>query len=151
MCLGLANGYIEPQKRSGSVSLIDGHIDPDTSEMTPQEALSIVEGYERALKEDQEFLNNGDEFHIEALKVCDVVKQALEKQIVKKPRTQFDRIKGMNVEKLAKLLIYANDGDFIVDVCDERNCKECDDKNNTCSGNCIQAVIKWLESEVEEK
>lgn len=33
MCLGLANGYIEPKKKSGSASLVDGHIDPIESEL----------------------------------------------------------------------------------------------------------------------
>ena len=68
-----------------SVSLINGHIDPNTSRMTPQEALAWVEDYEKAIKEEQAIVNNGDEFHVEALKVCEVVKQALEKQIPKKP------------------------------------------------------------------
>lgn len=33
MCLGLANGYIEPKKKSGSASLVDSHIDPIESEL----------------------------------------------------------------------------------------------------------------------
>ena len=66
-----------------SVSLINGHI--DRGSMTPQEALAWVEDYEKAIKEEQAIVNNGDEFHVEALKVCEVVKQALEKQIPKKP------------------------------------------------------------------
>ena len=70
---------------SGSVSLVNGHIDSDTKRMTPQEALKWVEDYEKAIKEEQAIVNNGDEFHVEALKVCEVVKQALEKQIPKKP------------------------------------------------------------------
>ncbi|MBO5463770.1 MAG: hypothetical protein J6A49_10720 [Clostridia bacterium] len=65
-----------------SVSLINGHI--DRGSMTPQEALAWVEDYEKAIKEEQAIVNNGDEFHVEALKVCEVVKQALEKQIPKK-------------------------------------------------------------------
>ena len=69
---------------SGSVSLVNGHIDSDKNEMTPQEALAWVEDYEKAIKEEQAIVNNGDEFHVEALKVCEVVKQALEKQIPKK-------------------------------------------------------------------
>ena len=69
---------------SGSVSLVNGHIDSDKNEMTPQEALAWVEDYEKAIKEEQAIVNNGDEFHVEALKVCEVVKQAIEKQIPKK-------------------------------------------------------------------
>lgn len=75
---------------SGSVSLVNGHIDPIEKEMTPQEALAWVEDYEKAIKEERAFLNNGDEFHIEALKVCKVVKQALEKQLSKKPKKRKD-------------------------------------------------------------
>lgn len=70
---------------SGSVSLVNGHIDPVEKGMSPQEALAWVEDYEKAIKEEQAIVNNGDEFHVEALKVCEVVKQALEKQIPKKP------------------------------------------------------------------
>lgn len=65
-----------------SVSLINGHI--DRGSMTPQEALAWVEDYEKAIKEEQAIVNNGDEFHVEALKVCEVVKRALEKQIPKR-------------------------------------------------------------------
>ncbi len=64
MCLGLASGYHEPEK-----------------EMTPEKALEWVKDFEKSIKEEQAIVDNGDEFHIEALKVCEVVKQALEKSI----------------------------------------------------------------------
>ena len=89
---------------SGSVSLVNGHIDSDKNEMTPQEALAWVEDYEKAIKEEQAIVNNGDEFHVEALKVCEVVKRALEKQIPKKPMTQFEKLKQMNTDEAATFI-----------------------------------------------
>ena len=109
---------------SGSVSLVNGHIDSDKNEMTPQEALDWVEDYEKVIKEEQAIVNNGDEFHVEALKVCEVVKQALEKQIPKK-------LDGKDEDDL---------------VCGCHKCGEVNalwkmngDRNRYC-GNCGQAI-----------
>ncbi len=92
MCLGLATGYREPtdKKERTYADLKQPHFPENKidTELTSDDfikALEWVEDYEKAIKEEQAFLNNGDEFHIEALKVCEVVKQALLKQIPKKP------------------------------------------------------------------
>ena len=63
--------------------------------------------------------------------------------------TNFERIKSMSVEQLAKLLIDTNNGDFIVNICDCMYCDECNEESVKCSGRCDKAIIKWLESEVE--
>lgn len=69
------------------------------------------------------------------------VQSVAEECIDHKPITQFDRIKAMSVEELAKLLC---------------NCSDCG--NGRCYGNdlCTQGdgasngIVKWLESEVTE-
>ena len=65
-----------------------------------------------------------------------------------KPMTQYDRIHSMSIEELAELIVYINDGDLLVDICDAAYCKECVDTEVKCSGNCLNAIIKWLKSEV---
>ncbi len=61
--------------------------------------------------------------------------------------TNRDRIKNMSPEELAEFLDYTNDGDFFVDICHEKYCKDFNRETQSCSGNCKPAVIKWLESE----
>lgn len=65
--------------------------------------------------------------------------------------TNFEKIKAMSAPELAKLIDYTNDGDLFVDVCDAAYCEEYSKESVKCSGNCVKAVIKWLESEVEGK
>lgn len=64
---------------SGSVSMVDGHIDPDKNEMTPQEALDLLNNVEFA-----EQYQGKDEYGTMLL-MC---KDALEKQIPKKPHKE---------------------------------------------------------------
>lgn len=91
MCLGLATGYREPteNKERTYADLKQTHfpenkIDTELTSDDFLKALEYVKEYEQAIKEEQDFLKNGDEFHVEALKVCEIVKQALEKRIPKK-------------------------------------------------------------------
>jgi hypothetical protein len=56
-------------------------------------------------------------------------------------QTNFDRIKAMSVEELAKLLCYCSD-------CGNGRCygdKLCTYSDGACNG-----LVKWLESEVQE-
>lgn len=64
--------------------------------------------------------------------------------------TNYERIKSMSVEQLAELLSDANDGDFMVNICDSMYCDECNEESVKCSGQCDKAIINWLESEVSE-
>lgn len=91
MCLGLATGYREPADKKEctyadlkQIHFPENIIDTELTSDDFLKALEYVKEYEQAIKEEQDFLKNGDEFHVEALKVCEVVKQALEKQIPKK-------------------------------------------------------------------
>ncbi len=72
---------------SGSVSMVDGHIDPDTNKMTPQQAIKYFED-EILMLENAPNLN-GCEMRREwreQLEICKMAKQALEKQMPKKPK-----------------------------------------------------------------
>lgn len=72
---------------SGSVSLINGHIDPDKKGITPQQAIKYFED-EIFMLENAPNLNGcemTDEWR-EQLEICKMAKQALEKQIPKKVR-----------------------------------------------------------------
>ena len=63
----------------------------------------------------------------------------------KKPQTNADSIRAMSDEELAKLLLDADQGNFTVDLCDERFC----DLGN-CSHDCTAAALKWLKQPAEE-
>lgn len=60
---------------SGSVSLINGHIDPNTSRMTPQEAINIIE--------DVTWQDNGRHYG-KIAPAREIAISALEKQMPKK-------------------------------------------------------------------
>lgn len=84
MCLGLATGYREPADKKEctyadlkQIHFPENIIDTELTSDDFLKALEYVKEYEKAIKEEQAIVNNGDEFHIEALKVCEVVKQAL--------------------------------------------------------------------------
>ena len=70
---------------SGSVSMVDGHIDPDKKGITPQQAIKHFED-EVLMLENAPNLNGcemTDEWR-EQLEICKMAKQAIEKQIPKK-------------------------------------------------------------------
>jgi hypothetical protein len=57
--------------------------------------------------------------------------------------TQFERIKQMNIEKMAELFF---------GLCHSKNCYDCP-LTNSCGfdyGSRFSGWVKWLESEVEE-
>lgn len=64
-----------------------------------------------------------------------------------KPQTNADRIRSMSDEELAKLLLEADQGNFTVDVCDEKYCVP---ESHKCPHDCTAAAIKWLQSPVKE-
>lgn len=136
MCLGLATGYREPteNKERTYADLKQTHfpenkIDTEITSDDFLKALEYVKEYEQAIKEEQDFLKNGDEFHVEALKVCEVVKQALEKQIPKKPKTETIN-RGIDISGE-----YDIDSNYICPCCgaivgdyetEEHYCNSCD-------------------------
>ena len=61
-----------------------------------------------------------------------------------KPKTNADRIRVMSDEELVKFLLAADQGNFTVDVCDERFC----DLGN-CDNDCTAAALKWLQQPAE--
>ena len=70
---------------SGSVSLVNGHVDPDKKGITPQQAIKYFED-EVLMLENAPNLNGcemTDEWR-EQLEICKMAKQAIEKQIPKK-------------------------------------------------------------------
>lgn len=73
----------------------------------------------------------------------DGVQQGLPSNYKAKPMTNADRIRAMSDEELARFLLAADQGNFTVDVCDERFC----DLDN-CSHDCT-AALKWLQQPAE--
>lgn len=63
--------------------------------------------------------------------------------------TNFEKIKAMSVEEMADLISTTNDGDLIVDICASAYCEEYSEETVKCSGNCRNAIIKYLESEAD--
>ena len=67
------------------------------------------------------------------------------------PKTNADRIRAMSDEELAEFLLNGTDNPMYEkneDVCDY--CEKCDDENALCSEDgCKNAIVKWLQSEVE--
>ena len=101
MCLGLATGYREPTENKERTyadlkftHFPENKIDTELTSEDFLKALEYVKEYEKAIKEEQAFLNNGDEWHIKALQVLEVVEQALEKQIPEKPVIKTHKYKG---------------------------------------------------------
>ena len=83
---------------SGSVSMVDGHIDPDGA-MTPQEAIEWL----KSIKE--KYIHGGDEGFDNKRKIAiDTAVNALLKQIPKKPITQFEKLKQMNTDEAAAFI-----------------------------------------------
>lgn len=80
------------------------------------------------------------------------IKQPKEEKKVSllKPYTNYDKIKDMSVDELADFLFKVNNQDFAVDFCDRNYCSEVKEDSNICSGNCQNAIVKYLESEVTE-
>ena len=72
----------------GSVSLINGHIAPDTPRMTPQEALNLLNDTEFAEK------HQGKEEYTDMLLMC---KEALKKQIPKKVYKNLKETYGIDM------------------------------------------------------
>lgn len=64
---------------------------------------------------------------------------------VKKPQTNAGRIRAMNDEELAKLLIDADKGNLLQIFCDEKYCKL-----TACPHDCTSATLKWLQQPAEE-
>jgi hypothetical protein len=60
--------------------------------------------------------------------------------------TNADRIRAMSDEELAKLLLDADQGNFTVDLCDERFC----DLGN-CNHDCTAAALKWLKQPADTR
>lgn len=116
---------------SGSVSMVDGHIDPDKKGITPQQAIKYFED-EVLMLENAPSLNGcemTDEWR-EQLEICKMAKQAIEKQIPKKldGKDEDDLVRGCH-------------------KCSEVNAlwKMNGDRNRYC-GNCGQA-IDWSDTE----
>ena len=59
--------------------------------------------------------------------------------------THADQIRAMTDEQMAKFLLEADQGNLTVDVCNEKYCTP-----ERCSNDCTNAIIKWLQSPVEE-
>ena len=74
--------------------MIDGHIDPDKNEMTPKKAYKILK--------DTPIRAKGN--HAEYSKALHLAMAALEKQIPKKPMTQFEKLKQMNTDEAAAFI-----------------------------------------------
>ena len=83
-------------------------------------------------EEDFEFIGTAVAFY----------KKHLEEQ--EKPQTNADRIRAMSIDELANLLLEADQGNFTVDVCDEKYCDP-----GHCKQDCTDAVKRWLESTAE--
>ena len=67
-----------------------------------------------------------------------------------KPQSNADRIRSMSDDDLGKFLLSCCDWNILIDgVCDEDNCAECHDEIYNCTGNCLQAVVKWLQQPAE--
>jgi len=98
-------------------------------------------------------LLNGNEVKYPCSRTCSLFGDcvvAFEKYL-KKPLTNFDRIKAMSVEELADVIYRAND-----DICFS-NCQKgtgdkfcCPYGDEITNEQCIGCVKKWLESEVTE-
>lgn len=71
---------------------------------------------------------------------CDAFNQ----EVLNRPRTNVDRIRDMNDEKLAKYLFDVEQGNFTIDCCDDRFC----DTQNCCH-DCTEAAVKWLRQPAE--
>ena len=84
---------------SGSVSLVNGHIDSDKNEMTPQEAIEWLKAIEA------KYVHGGDEaFDNKRKTAINTAISDLEKQIPKKPMTQFEKLKQMNTDEAATFI-----------------------------------------------
>ena len=66
------------------------------------------------------------------------------------PSTQLERLRTLSAEEMARFLQYVADGDLHVDVCDSKFCSEYNEENQPCSGNCIPAIVKFLQSTAKE-
>lgn len=77
---------------SGSVSMVDGHIDPDKGRMTAQQAIKYFED-EILMLENAPNLNGCEMTNEwrEQIEICKMAKSAIEKQIPKKP-TKEERV-----------------------------------------------------------
>ena len=100
--------------------------------MTPEEAIVV---FDKMLKR---YAWAEDNKSVQAIKVA---KECIEKQIGKKPATNFDRIKAMSVEEMADML------QENIHTCDFCIKKDADCREEHCKDN----IKKWLESEVEEE
>lgn len=63
-----------------------------------------------------------------------------------KPQTNADRIRNMTDEELAYFLIEEAHA-----VCDCCECDEPESEYGSCIGDCKNPMLKWLQSEVEDK
>ncbi|MBE6920194.1 MAG: hypothetical protein E7468_01350 [Ruminococcaceae bacterium] len=68
-------------------------------------------------------------------------KKACENKVI----TRVDQIRAMTDEELARFLLEADEGNLTVDVCDEKYCTP-----ERCPNDCTNAIIKWLQAQVEE-
>ena len=66
------------------------------------------------------------------------------------PSTQLERLRTMTAEEMARFLQNVAEGDLHVDVCDSEFCSEYNEENQPCSGNCIPAIVKFLQSPAKE-
>lgn len=81
-----------------NVSMVDGHIDPSyTGSMTPQEAIQRI-------KQHNEIHSKNERFAIYITEALNMAVEALEKQIPKKPMTQFEKLKQMNTDEAAAFI-----------------------------------------------
>lgn len=62
-----------------------------------------------------------------------------------KPQTNADRIRAMSDEELAKYLLDVEQGNFTVDICDDKICN-----TQNCCHDCTEAAIKWLKQPAEQ-
>ena len=117
-----------------SVSMVDGHIDPDKNKMTAQEAINFIEN---EIQIDVRFCS--DEEVSKTKEVLEFAISALEKLIPKNPKTEFERIKAMSIDEMAEYFLTKS-----FDPCDITNFPVVD-----CDAGCDKCIRKWLESEVK--
>lgn len=66
--------------------------------------------------------------------------------VMYKPKTNADRIRNMSDEELAYFLI--EEVNAVFDCCE---CDEPESEYGSCIGDCKNPMLKWLQSEVEDK
>lgn len=77
---------------------------------------------------------------------CELLAQKIVELRQRAVKTNADRIRAMSDEELAKLLLDADQGNFTVDICDERYCVA---DQNDCPHDCKAAALKWLQQPME--